>query len=69
MVGAVKDEVVGTDDGLCVLGGEVLPVWYVLWERVEPVAAVSADRVMFEGGEDVLFAVGHQAVHLEHADS
>ena len=39
MVGAVEDEVVGADDGLCVLRGEVLPVWDILWERVESVAA------------------------------
>lgn len=67
MVGAVEDEVVGADDGLCVLRGEVLPVRDVFWERVEAVAAVSALRVMHGGDEDVLFAVGHQAVHLEHA--
>lgn len=47
MVGAVEDEVVGADDGLCVLGGEVLPVWDVLGERVEPVAAVLAPSVLY----------------------
>lgn len=46
MVGAVEDEVVGADDGLCVLWGEVLPVWDILGERIEPVAAVLAPSVL-----------------------
>jgi hypothetical protein len=40
MVCTVQDEVVGADYGLCVLRGEVLPVWDVLWERVEAVVVV-----------------------------
>lgn len=43
MVCAIEDEVVAADYGLCVLGGEVLPVWDVLWEWVKPVAEASAD--------------------------
>lgn len=72
MVRAVEDEVVGADYGLCVLRGEVFPVGDVLWEGVESVNGVSAclDRARVEGEETcVLFAVGHQAVHLEHAHS
>lgn len=46
MVCAVEDEVVGADDGLCVLRGEVLPVRDVFWERIESGAAVLALRVL-----------------------
>lgn len=46
MVGAVEDEIVGADDGFCVLWSEMLPVWDILWKRIEPVTAVSAPSVL-----------------------
>lgn len=49
VVCAVEDEVVGADDGLCVLWGEVFPVWDVFWERVESVAVVLVLRITFMG--------------------